>query len=130
MFHRFQNQVFRCSEHFRRGGHDTPPHIFIWIQTFPMYQYPYNCPYFRKFPETFPEISGNHFQQFPEIFFRKFPEKCSLSKVFSLRNFCLKRMRVLTLQRTSGIRSGDQTTFTGTRSGNFRLQIKTRNVCL
>eukprot|EP00493_Phyllostaurus_siculus_P016336 UN16583 len=40
----------------------------------------YKCSYFRKFPETFPEISGNHFQQFPETFSRKFPEKSSLRK--------------------------------------------------
>ena len=79
-----------------------------------------------SFPKISRNVSGNFWKPFPEIFSRKFSEKSSLKKkckVFSLRNFCLKRMRVLTLQRTSRTWSGDQTTSTGTHSESFHLQI-------
>ena len=87
-----------------------------------------------SFPEISRNVSGNFWKPFPAVSRNIFPEISrkvqfeKKSKGFSLRNFCLKRMRVLTLQRTSGMRSGDQTTFTGTHSESFRLQIHKWNV--
>eukprot|EP00493_Phyllostaurus_siculus_P025086 UN25430 len=50
----------------------------------------YKCSYFRKFPET---VSRNIFLEISRKV--QFEKK---SKRFTLRNFCLKRMRVLTVR--------------------------------
>ena len=60
-----------------------------------------------SFPEISRNVSGNFWKPFPAVSRNIFPEISrkvqfeKKSKEFSLRNFCLKRMRVLTLQRTS-----------------------------
>ena len=83
------------------------------------------------FPEISRNVSGNFWKPFPAVSRNIFPEISrkvqfeKKSKGFSLRNFCLKRMRVLTLQYNESWKR-DQGTKLPLPRENFVLSVPAR----